>query len=67
MICFRDMTFCSAECGNVNCRRNWNDERQGEADKWWESFKSDDPAPVAFSDLSEGCEGFAPRTGSRAA
>lgn len=56
MICFRDMSFCSAECGNASCRRNFTDEQAKAAREWW----GGPDAPVAFSDFSDGCEDFIP-------
>ncbi len=56
MICYKDMTFCSAQCRNHNCPRNFTDELHQQAREWW----SHDPdhAPVAFSDFSEGCKDY---------
>jgi hypothetical protein len=50
------MTFCSSDCVNRNCRRNYTDDIHLAARAWW----SHDPdnAPVAFSDLSKDCPGY---------
>lgn len=58
MICYRDMTFCSAECVNKDCDRNYNKDIEDGARKWW----SHDPdnAPIAFSDFSDTCKSFIP-------
>lgn len=58
MICYKDMTFCSAECVNRKCRRNFSPEVAEGARKWW----SHDPdnAPIAFSDFSDRCGDFEP-------
>ena len=54
MICYRDMTFCNAECGNTECRRNFTEELREDAIKWWgnENF------PVAKADFKTGCLNF---------
>lgn len=57
MICYKDMTFCSAACATITCRRNWNAERQAAADAWW----GKPGAPVAFSDFSDTCQDFQPK------
>lgn len=56
MICYRDMTFCSAypsTCTTRDCHRAFTSEDKQMADKWWEGMKGE--APIAFADLSEGC------------
>jgi len=54
MICFRDMTFCSAECATTDCARNWTPEQQEAARKWWRG----NDAPVAFADFSGDCPDY---------
>ena len=49
MICYRDMTFCSAACANYNCPRNYTDDIHLAAREWM------DPPPVAFADFSKDC------------
>lgn len=56
MLCFRDMTFCSAECQNKKCERNWGLRDKSDYDKWSESFTGG--GPVAFCDFSSGCEEY---------
>jgi hypothetical protein len=57
MMCFRDMSFCSAKCLNVECFRNWNDEQKAACLKWW-----DGPGgPVAFMDFSADCPDYQPK------
>jgi len=54
MMCFRDMTFCTAfpdACGNAKCRRAFTDAQSAAARKWW----GGDGAPIAFSDFHDGC------------
>lgn len=50
-MCFRDMTFCIAKCGNTACPKMLTERVRQDAQKWW---KGDD-APIAVSDLSPGC------------
>jgi len=54
MICYRDMTFCNAECDNTDCHRKLTDEVWANAAKWWEG----DDAPVAVADFSKNCTIF---------
>jgi len=54
MMCYRDITFCIAECANTNCQRKFTDKVQQDAQKWW----GNENAPIAVSDLSEGCEDY---------
>lgn len=59
MICFRDMTFCSAysaTCVNHDCRRAVTSEIRESARRWW----GGDDAPFAMSDLSSSCSIFIP-------
>ena len=56
MICYRDMTFCEAKCGNLSCNSNFTDKVREEARKWW----GGDDVPVAFADLSIGCRDYIP-------
>lgn len=52
MLCFRDMTFCSAKCVNVLCRRYFGDAERQAAKRWW----GGDDAPVAFHDFGGNCK-----------
>lgn len=56
MMCFRDMTFCSAECRTTDCKRNFTLEMAEAAVKWW----GREDAPVAFSDFSGNCPDYNP-------
>lgn len=56
MICFRDMTFCSAPCQTRECPRRWTPELAAQARAWW---KGPD-VPVAFQDFSRACPDYAP-------
>jgi hypothetical protein len=62
MICYRDMTFCSAKCGNPACGRNYTEEVHAAAQEWWKGFKSDHAAPIAASDFKDSdiCPGHIP-------
>lgn len=59
MLCFRDMTFCSAsqgDCINTACGRYFGPDDQEAADKWWKRFKDPEQGPpIAWGDLKEGC------------
>lgn len=55
-LCFKDKTFCSAQCKNHHCHRNWTDDLHHAAVKWWGS----EGAPVAFMDYSKTCEEYKP-------
>jgi hypothetical protein len=55
MICFKDMTFCSAyptRCKNITCARAFTELDREAARQWW----GKEGAPVAYSDFSEGCK-----------
>ncbi len=58
MICFRDMTFCSAKCKNAECDRQFDAKQKAAAEKWWEGC--DGSPPVAFTDFSPKCEEYKP-------
>lgn len=38
MICYKDRTYCSRECGNIDCSRNITDEVMRDATRWSETF-----------------------------
>jgi hypothetical protein len=59
MICYRDMTFCSAPCKTTGCPRNFTEETRQAARKWWDH--DPDNAPIAFSDFSWGCQDYDPK------
>ena len=52
MMCFRDMTFCSAPCAASGCDRKLTDRVKDDADKWW----GQPGAPIASANLSAGCD-----------
>jgi hypothetical protein len=56
MMCYRDMTFCSASCANYKCERQFTLEVQEKAIKWW----GNERAPIALSDFSDTCEVYMP-------
>lgn len=51
MICYRDQTYCVANCSHAGCTRLLTPEVKEAATKWWGS--SD--APIAVSDYSDTC------------
>ena len=48
MICYKDMTFCSSDCANKDCKRNKKNIDKPPHLEWM---------PVAYSDF-KGCEKF---------
>lgn len=50
-VCFRDMTFCEANCENVACHRNITPAVKAAGEKWWGS----PDFPIAVSDFSKTC------------
>jgi hypothetical protein len=54
MICFRDMTFCSAPCANGECHRHFGADDRAAAETWW----GGSGAPISYADFSAGCESF---------
>lgn len=58
MICFRDITFCIADCRNKECTRKYTEQVVESANKWW----GNSDAPIAISDLSANCPYFSPNT-----
>lgn len=54
MMCFKDMTFCTAECGNYKCSMKLTPDVVSSAQAWW----GGDDAPIAVADRSSGCVGF---------
>lgn len=51
MICYRDMTFCTAKCF-TECARKLTEEVRLDAVKWW----GNEDAPIAVADFSPSCE-----------
>jgi len=60
MICYRDMTFCAAQCATKECPRQLNERQREGARKWW----SHDPnnAPIAVADFHHNCPDYAPES-----
>ena len=54
MICYRDKAFCSQECANSECDRNFNDNVLLQAIAW---FGNDNP-PIQFADFKTDDCGF---------
>lgn len=59
MMCYKDMSFCSARCRNMQCPRQYTEAQKAGARKWW-GDRPNGP-PVAFMDFSEGCEEYQPK------
>lgn len=57
-LCYRDMTFCSAqECVVKDCPRYFSDAVLQGAKAW-----GGDDAPIAFSDFRSACDKYKPET-----
>lgn len=56
MICFRDMTFCTAPCVNSECHRRLTIEVRAAAERWW----GKPGAPIAVADFSRNCPAYQP-------
>lgn len=60
MMCYRDMTFCSAsDCENIHCQRNWRLLDKTDYKKWSEGFE-DGEGPIAMADYRPQCPHFTP-------
>ncbi|WP_230770600.1 hypothetical protein [Sphingomonas sp. Leaf4] len=59
MICYRDRTFCIADCTRTDCDVRMTPEVQAGADRWWAGFPG--PAPIATGDRSAHCEYHQPK------
>jgi hypothetical protein len=59
MMCFKDMTFCSATCANKNCSRNWRLRDKSDYEKWSMRFNNNEGL-IAFSDFSNTCNEYMP-------
>ena len=53
MLCFRDMSFCTAKCATQHCDRKLTDQIKRDAEAWW----PENPA-IATSDFSLTCAEF---------
>ena len=49
MICYKDTTFCASKVEEHTCSREFTDQDQIDAEKWW----GDDNPPIAFSKFCE--------------
>lgn len=58
MLCFKDMTFCDAPCGNVMCHRRLTDKVRHAAKEWWGENKGE--PPMSVSDYTSVCADFKP-------
>jgi len=56
MMCFKDMTFCTAECDNHKCSYKLTPDVISSAQVWW----GGGDAPIAVADRSDGCAAFVP-------
>jgi hypothetical protein len=54
MLCFRDKSFCSADCSSYSCDRKFTNKDKVEAERWW----GGEDAPVAFMDFSKDCSDY---------
>jgi len=54
MICFRDRTYCAAQCANKECPARLTDEAREAAAKWWNGAD----APIALADMSDACGAY---------
>ena len=57
MLCYRDRTFCNAECSNNECPIRVTDKLWKEAD--------DFGLPLALADFSNTCKVFIPNKNSK--
>ena len=56
MICYRDMTFCTADCANDACGLKFTEQVSQDAIVWW----GGEAAPIALADRSPFCEDYIP-------
>lgn len=54
MICYKDKTFCAADCMTLDCHRQFTPAEAEQARAWW----GGDNPPVAFADFSLGCPDY---------
>jgi len=56
MLCFKDITFCSAsDCTNPVCKINWRLRDNTDYENWSQQFFKGE-GPIAFVDFSETCK-----------
>jgi hypothetical protein len=68
-MCFMDRTFCMSKDCKGDCGRQWTQELQEQAEKWWNPEglpELRDQAPVAFGYFCGGVNGY-PNTNERSA
>ena len=51
MICYLDRSFCSSDCVNTACYRNFSPDHRTKAEVWW----GEEGAPVCYADFRKGC------------
>lgn len=56
MICFRDKTFCTANCVNHSCDDKLTKQVSADADRWWPG----EGAPISTNDFSHRCKNYKP-------
>lgn len=59
MMCYRDKTFCSAECATTDCHRQFT-ERDRIGSEQWARLSGFESAPIAWSDFSTTCPKYKP-------
>lgn len=63
MISYLDRAFCSSDCVNTQCYRNFSPEHKAKAEMWAEGMGC---VPVAFSDFKRDCTVYvAPTQGEK--
>ena len=59
MFCYRDMTFCNAECGNDECHRKLTDDVVARANAWWSRCGGGEgSAPICVGNCKDFCEAW---------
>lgn len=63
MICYKDRSWCSQKCGNLECDRNFTEEERKRAIAWWGG--GENGPPVAYMDFrTEECGYKEPNNGT---
>jgi len=57
MLCYKDMTFCSSDCINTDCYRNFTPDDRNKV------IALD--LPVAWADYSKDCPDYTPPTAEK--
>ena len=55
MICYKDRSWCSTKCANLECTRNFTEEERAKARAWW---PGEGGPPVAFTDFKTDTCGY---------